>query len=108
MGWVEDGETPDDAHGQLTDLEDLVVEGHEEGGQVFSLGQVIVEAVVQALHHAPSASHGLTSLTQLYSVCTFHYQGSAWKSELFANTHSRFESAVLDGILGRLCLAQNT
>ena len=64
MGWVEDGETSDDAHGQLTDLEDLVVEGHEEGGQVFSLGQVIVEAVVQALHHAPSASHGLTSLTQ--------------------------------------------
>ena len=65
MGWVEDGETPDDAHGQLTDLEDLVVEGHKEGGQVLSLGQVIVEAVVQALHHAPSASHGLTSLTQI-------------------------------------------
>ena len=51
VGRVEDGEPADDAHGQLPYLEDLVVEGHEEGRQVLGLGQVVVEAIVQTLHH---------------------------------------------------------
>ena len=52
VGRVQDGQPSDDAHRQLPDFELLIVHGNEQGGQVFGLGQVIVETLVQTFHHA--------------------------------------------------------
>ena len=47
---VEDGEAADQARRLLPDLEDLVVHGDEERREVFGLREVVVEAVVEAVH----------------------------------------------------------
>merc|ERR1719204_313862 len=53
VGWVQDGETADDADGKLADHELLVIHGNEQGTDIFSLREVEVNSreVIETVEH---------------------------------------------------------